>query len=147
MCYKLTMQRCTVFVLSVVMMLLACPPNLFAQWREFNSVTGITENANSLTLTLQHGSLRLQVCSDAVIRLTLFPPERIQERPDYVLLKQDCAPAPWNHRETDAEITLSTAKLRVVVNRRTGAIDYVAGERPLLRDENRWLTAATVNGE
>jgi alpha-D-xyloside xylohydrolase len=118
-----------------------------AQWREFNSVTHVVAQPDAIVLTLEHGSLRLEVCSDSVIRLTLSPSDRIPKRPDYVVVKQHWEPVAWKHIETDADVTLTTSKLRVVINRRSGAIEYFSGDHQLLRDENRWLTPETVNGD
>lgn len=118
-----------------------------AQWREFNSVNGVREEPNALVLALQHGSLRLQVCSDSIIRITLSPADSAPVRPDYVVIQQQWSLTLWKHTETEKDITLTTAKLKVVIDRRSGAVDYFAGDRPVLRDENRWLTPVTVNGE
>ena len=131
----------------VAVLLLAFSSVSFAQWREFNSVTGVKEQPYELVLTLRHGSLRLQVCSDSILRVTLSPGGTVPQRSDYVVVQQQWAPVSWKHIESDKDVTLTTAKLKVVIDRKSGAIDYFAGEHQLLRDENRWLTPSTVNGE
>jgi hypothetical protein len=123
--------RCATFLLFFV------PAAACGQWREFNSVVSVREQRDAVELTLQHGILRLQVCSNSVIRVTLSPSSTIPQRPDFVVVKHEWAAVPWTIVQSKKDVTLSTAKLRVVIERRSGAIDYVTGDRQLVRDENR----------
>src|SRR6266568_2767192 len=114
------------------------PMTAAAQWREFNSITGVEKQSDGVVLLLQHGALLLQVCSEAIIRVTLSPTGKFPATTDYVVVKQSWAAVPWKVEETDRDVTLTTAKLRVVVTRRNGAIDYYSGTEKLVTDENRW---------
>jgi alpha-D-xyloside xylohydrolase len=118
-----------------------------AQWREFNSVTGVRQDTDAAVLTLQHGALRLQVCSESIIRVTLSPNGEFAKTPDYVVVKNSWPTVDWKLEQNEQEVSLTTAKLRVVVTRRTGTIEYFSGPQKLVQDENRWLTPTTVNGE
>jgi alpha-D-xyloside xylohydrolase len=119
----------------------------FGQWRQFNSVVGVQQLPDALELTLQRGILRLEVCSESVIRLTVSPAAAVPARPDYVLLKQHWTTVPWKLAQSEKDLTVSTSKLRIVIDRKSGSIEYFHNDHQLLRDENRWLTAANINGE
>ncbi|HWR15731.1 MAG TPA: glycoside hydrolase family 31 protein [Terriglobales bacterium] len=140
------MRFCNRFLI-VTFVFFALSINSFSQWREFNSVTGVEKQPDAVVLTLKNGALRLQLCSDSIIRVTLSPTGSFPQQTDYVVIRQQWPKVVFNVNETEKDITISTTKLRVVVTRFSGIIEYFAGERKLLQDENRWLTPATVNGE
>ena len=119
-----------------------------AQWNPLNPVTGFHRETDGARFDMRVGSLRIQVCSDSIIRARYSPTSSIPSRPDYVVTKTTWPPVQWKMESTDAEVALVTSRLRVTVNRADGAIEYhdAAGKR-LLQEGTRNMTPTRVNGE
>jgi len=119
-----------------------------AQWTARNPVTAVERQTEGVLFTQKTGFLKLQVCSDSIIRVTYAPASNFHEHPNFVITKTAWEPSPWTVDETPDEVTLSTPRLKVSVARLDGAITYreVDG-KPLVQDANRWLTSVKVNGE
>ena len=131
-----------IFVLSVT-----CTAK--AQWNPPNPVTSFTQISDGLEVHQAAGTLRLQVTSSAIIHIT-YSQEAVpqQHAPDGVLAKRDWPPAQFSVESNDKTITLTTAQVKVIIDRSTGAIAYetLDGHR-LTTDSYRQLHPAEVNGE
>ncbi len=139
------MSRFLILSLSIVLFL---PAAAKAQWAPFNSVTDVQKQGDGVLLTMKTGVLRLQVCNDSIIRVTYAPGSSIPDVPQYIVTKTTWPAAQWNMESTDADVILTTARIKIVIRRKTGAIRYddSAGKK-LFEDGGRSLTPVEVNGE
>src|SRR5438270_7906713 len=136
------------YVLVAVLCLLYLPVSSWAQWREMNPVVNAQQQADGALLTMKTGVLRLQVCNDSIIRVTFAPALPLPQRKDYVIVKTTWPAAKFSYAATDKEIVLTTAKLKISIERADGAITYSdASGRKLLLEATRTLLPVTVNGE
>ena len=143
-----------------------------AQWNPPNPVVSFDKQAQGVEITQKDGVLRLEVDADDLIHVTYAPlgsplGGAAAEHPaDDVVIKKSWPAAAFDVTSNDKAITLSTAKLRVVVERLSGAIHYVVPEgesgaaatgpgstggrmrgRMLTTDGYRSLRPVEVNGE
>lgn len=118
----------------------------FAQWREKNPVTVVEQQAGAVLFHMKQGTLRVWPCSESIVRVTYSPGESFPDRPDYVVTKRS-PPVQLQLQQGDADATVSTPALRVVVQREDGSITFFDSAGQLLQEANRWLTPVTVNGE
>src|SRR5689334_21267232 len=94
------------------------------QWREMNPVTGVQQQKDGLLLTMKTGATRVRVCTDSIIRVTYAPTSSFPKREDYVVIKSDWTPPEFKLTSTDKEVTLTTAKLKLVVDKHDGSFVY-----------------------
>lgn len=96
-------------------------------------------------------SMKLQVCSDDIIRVVAAPGEEFSSRPSLIVDKQQWAPVSWTAVEEGNEVVLSTPKLTVRVDLRTGAVAFFDSTgKPLLSEKPegaKSITPAEVMGE
>ncbi|MGH9546610.1 MAG: glycoside hydrolase family 31 protein [Terriglobales bacterium] len=119
-----------------------------AQWVPMNPVTAVQQRPDSLLFTMKTGTLKLQVCTDSIIRVRYSPTATFSNRPDYVITKTRWPETKWTMQSTDDSVTLTTARLAVTVTRKDGGITYrdLDGKQ-LLQEATRKLTPVKVNGE
>ena len=119
-----------------------------AQWAPRNPVTAVQRQPDGVLFTMKAGTLKLQVCTDSIIRVRYSPTAAFSDRPDYVVIKTGWPATKWEMQSTDDDVTLTTARLAVTVTRKDGAITYrdLAGKQ-LLQEATRKLTPVKVNGE
>jgi len=119
-----------------------------AQWKDLNPVTGFQKNATGVQFQMKSGTLRLDVCTDSIIHLRYAHVSAIPDSPQYVVIKNSWDAVPFTVQETNDTVTISTAKLNVVVTRADGSIAYKdSSGRSLVMDATRTLTPVEVNGE
>jgi alpha-D-xyloside xylohydrolase len=127
---------------------LLCTIPASAQWAPMNPVTRVQQEPDGVLLAMKIGTLRLQVCSDTIIRVLYSATSGFPKLPDYVVTKASWPATQWSMHTDDDWVTLITAKLKVTVARRDGAISYFdAGGKELLNEASRKLTPVKVNGE
>src|ERR1700758_5120396 len=96
-----------------VLFLLVVPAtDIHAQWNALNPVTAVKQEADSVLLSMQSGVMRVQVCTDSIIRVTYSPGSSFPDRPDYVVTKTVWPAVPWKIESNDDGVTLATARLR-----------------------------------
>ncbi|HKS83187.1 MAG TPA: glycoside hydrolase family 31 protein [Candidatus Acidoferrales bacterium] len=119
-----------------------------AQWIPLNPVKDVHQEADGVLLTMKSGVLRFQVCTDSILRLTYAPGATIPDTPQYIVVKSSWPAVKFNVASTDKEITLTTARLKVIITRENGDIVYQdASGHKLFGDHTRTLTPVVVNGE
>lgn len=140
-------RRCVLQFLSACVILFGAATSN-AQWTPANPVLDFAKQADGLQITQQAGILRLQVCSPGIIHLTYRPRTGAAQHPDFVVIKKEWKPTPFEVSADDRQITLTTATLKVVIARLDGGITYLdtAGHK-LNNDGYRSLTPVIVNGE
>ncbi|MGB7549390.1 MAG: DUF4968 domain-containing protein, partial [Terracidiphilus sp.] len=97
-------------------------PAALAQWNPPNPVVSFEKQADGLEVQQKYGVLRIEVKSPEVLHVTYAPlgaaaPERA---PDWVVEKKKWPAAEFEVSSDEKAITLSTAKLKAVVERESG---------------------------
>ena len=119
-----------------------------AQWIPQNPVTSFEKQANAVVLTMQTGALRVAVSTDFIFHITYAPTAVFPNRPDDVVIKTTWPSVPFTVAETPHAVLISTARMRVAVNRADGTLAYAdASGHPLAQEGPNTLTPVTVNGE
>lgn len=136
------------FFAFLLVCVLAMPGNASAQWEPLDPVTAVEKTADGATLTMQTGTLRVQVCSDSIIHILYSPTSQAPDTPQFAVVKTSWPATQWTMQATDSEITLATSQMKVTVTRKDGTIAYtdISG-KPLFTDYGRTLTPVEVNGE
>jgi alpha-D-xyloside xylohydrolase len=104
----------------------------------------------SPTFVVAGGRLRIEVCTDDVVRVAFAPDEAFFARPSLMAAPKRCTTPAWKLTKTDEVATIATARLRVKVDLTTGAVSFAdAGGRPILAERagGRSMIPATVAGE
>ncbi len=113
-------------------------------------VQSFSKDADGVTLRMSPGVLKLQVCDADIIRVFYSPAAQVSPAKSFVITRE-WKPVSFKVRENPKEVTVSTARLRVVVNRATGALTFLdAAGKPLLMeaaDGGKTLTPVTVGPE
>jgi alpha-D-xyloside xylohydrolase len=135
--------------LALGLTLCAAPPAR-GQWIQPNPVVTYEQQPNALNVRVRGGLLRVEVDAPDVLHVTytLAGSSRPPRPSDHVLVKTAWPAAAFNVTEDAKTITLTTDKLKVVLDHDTGALHYfsTAGQ-PLTTDSARTLRPEEVNGE
>jgi alpha-D-xyloside xylohydrolase len=118
------------------------------QWNPLNPVQGIEKQSDGVLLTMQTGLLRIEVCSDSIVRVLYTPTRSFPDVKQFVVTKASWPAVRFSVASTDNEVTLSTSQLKVTVGRKDGVIviSDAAGKK-LMQDSNRTMTPVVVNGK
>ncbi len=113
-----------------------------------NPVRSVQQQADGVLFSMGTGTLKLQVCSDSVIRVLYSATASFPKRPDYVVIKESWPATKFDLQSTDDAVTLTTSQLKITVTRKDGAISYAdANGNALVQEASRKLTPEKVNGE
>ena len=121
-----------------------------AQWNPPNPVVSFEKKGNALEVRQKGGLLRIEVDAPDVLHVTYAPlnasaPERAS---DHVVVKNDWAATSFDTSSDEKSVTLTTVKLKVAIERESGALHYASADgRMLTTDSYRMLHPAVVNGE
>ena len=117
-----------------------------AQWIPQNPVLDAKKADDGVIITMQQGTLKLQVCSPSIVRV-LFRVGGAPTRPQSVVLR-DHWPVDWTTVSSADSITIFTRQLKVTVARKDGSILFAdANGQKLFQDNQRTLRPVEVNGE
>ncbi|HVH85447.1 MAG TPA: glycoside hydrolase family 31 protein, partial [Terriglobales bacterium] len=134
--------------LSLACLAILCFSTADAQWIPRNPVIAVQQQPDGVILKMGTGALRVQVCTDSLIHVLYSPTAEFSERPDYVVTKKDWPPVEWKLQNDNNKITISTARLRLTIDRGDGSIAYSSADgRNLMTDANRMMRPVDVNGE
>jgi len=119
-----------------------------AQWAPLNPVTAFRQEPDGVLFTMQAGTLKVQVCTDSIIRVRYAATSEFSSRPEYVVVKNKWPESKWEMQSTNDAVTVTTSRLAVTVARKDGSITYhdLAGKQ-LVQEASRKLTPEKVNGE
>ncbi len=133
---------------GILVLSLGLASTAFAQWNPLNPVAGVKQQDDSVVLAMQKGTLRLQICSDSIVRVTYSPDATFSDTPQYVITKTSWPKTQWTMQSSDNDVTVTTPSLKVKVTRKDGAILFSdAAGRKLFQDYDRTMTPVEVNGE
>jgi len=122
----------------------------FSQWNPPNPVVSFEKRPNGVEIREKAGVLRLEVDAPDVLHVTYSPlnASAATHPADHVVVKQDWPAASFDVTSDDKAVSLSTQRLKVVVERESGAVHYAdASGKQLTTEAYRSLTPAEVNGE
>ena len=77
-----------------------------------NPVHKVQQETDGVLFTMGTGTLKVQVCSDSVIRVLYSPTATFPKRADFVVTKESWPAAQWTMQSTDDAVTLSTSLLK-----------------------------------
>jgi alpha-D-xyloside xylohydrolase len=127
---------------------LAIAPSLSTQWNPLNPVGSFHKDSDGATIFLKKGALRFQVCTDSMVRVLFSPEREFPKVLDYVVIKSIWPQTPFDVTETAEAISLTTAKLKLVVAKEDSVVVFYGSDGKKLAQQNdRTLTAGEVNGE
>jgi len=142
------MVRLRVLFLCLIPLVAFFPAASQAQWNPLNPIRSVQKNSDGVTLLLEKGALRFQICTDAMVRVLYSPQREFPKVAEYVVIKSDWPATPFDLTENADAITLSTSKLKLVVAKKDSSIIfYDAAGKKLTQENDRTLTPAEVNGE
>jgi len=119
-----------------------------AQWLPLNPVVSVQRESDGVQLSLQRGTLRLQVCSDSIIRVRYSPTTSFPARQEFLVIKDRWAATKWELQSADDAVVLSTSQLKVVVTRKDSSVVFQDSTGKALFTQNEVsMTPVTVNGE
>ncbi|HVO72746.1 MAG TPA: TIM-barrel domain-containing protein [Ignavibacteriaceae bacterium] len=97
------------------------------------------------------GLVKVQVCSDNIIRVIAAPADSFSNRKSLMAVKTGWEFVEYSVKQEDNSITLSTSRLIVKINTETGAISFYSSKGELILSEKngggKIITAADVMGE
>ena len=143
-------DRCWTVGLGVFFTIALASSGAHAQWNPPNPVVSFEKVANGVEIHQKAGVLRLEVDSPDVLHVTYSALEGNPEAhpSDRVVVKNDWPPATFDVTSNDKAITLSTQKLKAVIERESGALQYIGADGKQLTTEGyRSLKPLEVNGE
>jgi len=137
------------FVCVVLLTIFTWPARLLAQWLPRNSVSSVEPQADGTLLVLERGFLRLQVCTDSMVRVTYSLEREAPQHADFLVTKTAWPKTAFSLHTTDAKtISLTTPVIRMDIARDDSSIAFFDSDGHKLTQENtRTLTPVEVNGE
>ena len=76
-----------VWFLNTVTLIVLLAATALAQWNPLNPVSSAKQQADGIVLQLHSGVLKLQVCSDTIIRVIYSPTDSFPEKKEYLVIK------------------------------------------------------------
>lgn len=114
-------------------------------------VSSFRAAADGVVFTMVPGTMKVTVCADDVIRVMYSPTTTLPAGQDFVVTNRAWPLTPFDFRDSAETLAISTRKLRVIVDKRTGAIGFFDVRGNLLLGEpaggGKTMTPVTVNGE
>ncbi len=147
------MPRRTYFLLVIGILSLAAsllfPCAVRGQWVPINPVVNVQQQSDGALVQLQHGYLRFRVCTDSIVRVIYSLEATAPEHTDFIIVKTEWPHTAFTLETTDAKtVTLSTAKLKILITRETSALQFLdASGTVIAKEDTRTLTPVEVNGE
>src|ERR1035437_6070110 len=112
----------------------------FAQWYPLNPVTAVSARPDGVELKMQTGVTRLQICSDSIVHVLYSPTGVFPERKEFVIVKGTWPKVEFTTHTTGKQVALTTARLKVVVDREDSTVVYASLRgRPLLAEGPRTM--------
>jgi len=107
--------------------------------------------ANIPVLNVGCGMLKIEVCTDDIIRVACAPSAAFFTRASLATSPKKCVDTPAQVATAGGQMTITTARLSVHVDTTTGAVTFLdASGKTVLAEQpggGRTLTAATIQGE
>lgn len=129
------------FKLSLVVAVTA----LFIAQTVSGAITWTKESDGILCAMPNNGNMKIQVCSDKIIRVVYTLQTTIPGPESYIVVKKTWDPISWSTEEDAAAVSVVTATVKATVSKTTGAVSfYVAGTMILQETAAKTLTKQTT---
>ncbi|UCE08371.1 MAG: DUF4968 domain-containing protein, partial [bacterium] len=116
----------------------------------YASTQNLKQTDDGVIIRLQDGVLKLQVCSERIIRV-LYDPSAMFKPVESLVVIKDWQHVPFEVRDSQTDVEVSTKKVMVRINRHSGAISFYNMKGEVLIQENdiepRVMTPAHFMGE
>jgi len=97
------------------------------------------------------GKMKLTVCADGIVRVMYSPTATLPAGQDFVVTNHSWKKTSFKVADAGGKLTITTKKLKVAVDKASGAVSFFDASGKLLLAEpavgGKTMTAATVNGE
>lgn len=125
---------------AVVMLCLQAP--------SFAQVTYTQESDGVLFSLPNNGKMKVQVCSDKIIRVVYtLQPSIPRADSNYIVVKGTWDPITWTVEDGASAVSIVTATVRAEVSKTTGAVSFYAGGALILQEtQAKKLVSKTVEG-
>ena len=114
------------------------------------SVKSFTKDSDGITLTLDKGLMKVKICKDNIVEVkyTILP--SFPEKTSLVIINEWKSTPEFTVSETTDEIIISTAKLKIKVNKSNNSISYTDPKNGVILSEDqangKSMSEATVAG-
>ncbi len=119
-----------------------------AQWISDNGVVKAEKQSDGVLFTMQHGLLKIQVCTDSIVHVVYSPTEYIPNGQQYVVTKTSWTPVTWTMQDAGKDTVVNAGRVQVKISHKDGVITY---NRPdgqnLLVEGPKLMKPASMNGE
>src|ERR1035441_5349877 len=96
-------------------------------------------------------SMKLTVCSEGIVRVMYSPTATLPAGQDFVVTNHSWPATSFKVADSGGKLTITTRKLKITVNKATGAVQFFDSSNKLLlaelADGGKTMTPVTVNGE
>jgi len=145
-CWRIRRFSCLFVPVSLLLLCVSGP--VHAQWNPRNPVISVERESGGVQLALEYGALRLEVCSDSIIRVRYSPTTSFRARPEFVVIKDRWPATKWEMQSAEDAIVVSTSQLKVVVARKDSSVTFQDSAGKTLFEQNEVsMTPTVVNGE
>ena len=114
-------------------------------------VASVERQANGVLLHMRPGALRIQVCTDRILRVTYAPTDAIPATLQDFVVNRRWPAVPFTVTTTPADVSVVTGKVIVRVARATGRVAFLSAQgQPILQEPaggGKTMTPTSVNGE
>ena len=120
-----------------------------AQWNPTNPVISSEKKTNGVEIHQKGGMLRIEVDAPEVLHVTCSPIEPSEFHPtDGVVVRREWPAASFDTTSDEKTVIVSTARLKVVIERESGSMHFEdAAGKQLTTEAYRSLKPVEVNGE
>jgi alpha-D-xyloside xylohydrolase len=138
---------CRLAALSIVLALWTLPP-AHAQWNPLNPVKEVRQLDNGVVLTLTSGLMRIQVCTDSIVRVLYAPGTSIPEKQEFLVTKTSWPATHWNVESTGDDVKIVTGRVTVAVEKKDGRVVFSdSSGKQLFEQTEISMKPVVVNGE
>jgi hypothetical protein len=138
---------CTPLVFSgVLLCVLGSSVQGFAEPSSTFAVESYKKDATGVTVTTSQGLMRVEICTDRIIHVTVTP-EKSFSKQLLITIPKIWSPVPYSLQADGERLLLSTAALTVEIARNTGAVTFLSRDgKHLLQEASRSFTPAMETG-
>jgi len=110
------------------------------------AVTSFHKNPDGVTFTTPSGAIKIQVCTDRIVRVVYSPTDKIPMTKSFVITRE-WRPMPFKVEANTGAVTIMTRDLRVQVSRGSGAVTFLDRVGNVLLAENPGARRFAPHGE
>jgi alpha-D-xyloside xylohydrolase len=115
-------------------------------------VTSVTKDATGVTFAMTPGMMRIDVCTDGIIRVRYSQQSAMPvDNNMSFLVTKTWSTVAFTQTETASDVSIVTSKVQVKVNKSTGALTFLDASGTTVLQETttggKSLSPATINGE